>query len=84
MARVRQQCVSEGLEAALERRAPRREYARKLDGAQKARLVTVACGTPPAGRERWSLRPLADELVCLEVVDAVSHETVRRTLQQTT
>jgi hypothetical protein len=84
VARVRQQYVTEGLEAALERRPPRREYARKLDGAQEARLVAVACGTPPVGRERWSLRLLADELVRLEVVDAVSHETVRRTLQQTT
>ena len=83
VARVRQQFVAGGLEAALDRRAPRREYARKLDGEREARLVAVACGAPPAGRERWSLRLLADELVRLEVVDAVSHETVRRTLQQT-
>jgi len=84
VARVRQQFVAEGLEAALDRRAPRREYARKLDGAQEAHLVAVACGTPPEGYARWSLRLLADELVRLEVVDTVSHETVRRTLKQTT
>jgi transposase len=84
VARVRQQFVAEGLAAALDRRAPRREYPRKLDGEREARLVAVACGTPPAGHERWSLRLLADELVRLEVVEAVSHETVRRTLQQTT
>jgi len=84
VARVRQQFVAEGLEAALDRRAPRREYARKLDGAQEAHLVAVVCGTPPEGRARWSLRLLADELVRLEVVDAVSHETVRQTLKQTT
>ena len=84
VARVRQQFAAEGLEAALDRRAPRREYARKLDGEREARLVAVACGTPPEGRTRWSLRLLADELVRLEVVDTVSHETVRRTLQQTT
>ena len=83
VARVRQQFVAEGLEAALDRRAPRREYARKLDGEREARLVAVACGAPPAGYERWSLRLLADELVRLEVVDTVSHETVRQTLQQT-
>jgi hypothetical protein len=82
-ARVRQQFVAEGLEAALDRRAPRREYARKLDGEREARLVAVACSAPPTGYERWSLRLLADELVRLEVVEAVSHETVRRTLQQT-
>ncbi len=83
VARVRQHYVAEGLEAALDRRAPRREYARKLDGAQEAHLVALACGAPPTGRERWSLRLLADELVRLEVVDAVAHETVRQTLQQT-
>ena len=83
VARVRQQYVTEGLGAALHRRMPAREYVRALDGAAEARLIAVACGTPPAGRQEWSLRLLADELVRLEVVDAVSHETVRRTLQQT-
>jgi hypothetical protein len=83
VARVRQQFVAEGLDAALDRRAPRREYARKLDGEQEAHLIALTCGTPPEGRARWSLRLLADELVRLEVVDAVSYETVRQTLQQT-
>jgi len=83
VARVRQQFVAEGLEAALDRRAPRREYTRKLDGEREAHLVALTCGTPPEGHTRWSLRLLADELVRLEVVDTVSHETVRQTLQQT-
>jgi len=83
VARVRRQCLEEGLDAALNRRAPRREYARKLGGAQEARLVAVACSAPPPGRERWSLRLLADELVRLEVVERVSYETVRQALQQT-
>lgn len=83
VARVRQQYVAEGLDAALRRRLPAREYPRALDGAAEARLIAVACGTPPAGRQEWSLRLLADELVRLEVVEAVSHETVRRTLKQT-
>ncbi len=83
VARVRQQFVAEGLDAALDRRAPRREYARKLDGEQEAHLIALTCGTPPSGRARWSLRLLADELVRLEVVDTVSYETVRQTLQQT-
>jgi hypothetical protein len=83
VARVRQQYVAEGLDAALQRRMPAREYPRALDGAAEARLVAVACGAPPAGRQEWSLRLLADELVRLEVVEAVSYETVRRTLKQT-
>jgi hypothetical protein len=83
VARVRQQYVTEGLEAALKRRMPAREYARALDGAAEAHLVALACGAPPTGREHWSLRLLARELVRLEVVEAVSYETVRRTLAQT-
>ncbi len=83
VARVRQQYVTEGLEAALQRRMPQRVYPRKLDGEAEARLIAVACGTPPPGQTRWSLRLLADELVRLEVVEAVSYETVRRALKQT-
>ena len=83
VARVRRAYVSAGLEAALARKAPGRVDERKLDGAAEAHLVAVACSPPPAGRERWTLRLLAEELVRLEVVGAVSHETVRRTLQQT-
>jgi hypothetical protein len=83
VARVRRACVDDGMDAALTRKRPDRVYARKLDGASEAHLVAVACSHPPAGRERWTLRLLADALVRLEVVPAVSHETVRRTLQQT-
>jgi len=81
--RVRQQFVEEGLEAALERRRARRDYRRKLDGHGEARLVAVACSQPPAGRSRWTLRLLAEQLVVLEVVDQVSHECVRQTLKKT-
>ena len=81
--RVRRQFVAEGLAATLARKRPDRVYAPALDGAAEAHLVALACSAPPAGRERWTLRLLADELVRLEVVGAVSHETVRRTLQQT-
>jgi hypothetical protein len=79
VARVRRAYVSGGLEAALARKAPDRVYERKLDGAAEAHLVALACTPPPAGRARWTLRLLADELVRLDVVDAVSYETVRRT-----
>jgi transposase len=83
ISRVRKQFVEAGLEAALNRRAPRREYPRKLDGEQEARLVALACGAPPTGRARWSLRLLADKLVELEVVEAVSYQTVGRLLKKT-
>ncbi len=83
VARIRQQYVTAGMEVALNRRAPTREYGRKLDGAQEARLIALACGKPPEGVERWTLRLLADKLVELEVVDDVSYQTVRRVLKKT-
>ena len=83
VARVRRAYVGAGLEAALARKAPARIYPRTFDGVAEAHLVAVACSDPPAGHERWTLRLLADERIRLEVVPAVSHETVRRTFQQT-
>lgn len=84
VARVRRQLVEQGLEAALNRRPPRREYRRKLDGAQEAHLIALACSAPPAGHGRWSLRLLADKLVELAVVEDISYQTVRRVLKKTT
>jgi hypothetical protein len=83
VSRVRKQYVQQGLAAALNRRPPVREYRRKLDGAQEARLVALSCSEPPTGQARWSLRLLADKLVELEVVEAVSYQTVRRVLEKT-
>jgi hypothetical protein len=83
VSRVRKQYVEEGLQAALNRRPPNREYHRKLDGEQEARLVALACSEPPEGQARWSLRLLADKMVELEVVDDLSYQTVRRTLKKT-
>ena len=80
---MRKQYVEEGLEAALNRRTPNREYHRKLNGEQEARLIALACSEPPEGQARWSLRLLADRLVELEVVDDLSYQTVRRTLKKT-
>ena len=83
VARVRKTYVSDGLAAALHRKAPDREYHRKLDGAQEAHLIAIACSTPPEGHQRWTLRLLAKRVVALDLVDTVSHETVRQVLKQT-
>jgi transposase len=84
ISRVRKQYVEQGLEAALNRRPPTREYVRKLDGVQEAKLIALACAKPPKGQARWSLRLLADKLVELEIVEeAVSYQTVRRLLKKT-
>jgi transposase len=83
ISRVRKQFVEEGLEAALNRRTTRRVYRPKLDGEQEARLIALACGKPPAGQARWTLRLLADKAVELEITDSLSYQTVRRTLKKT-
>ena len=81
--RVRKQFVEEGFEAALERRQPRRQYRRKLDGDGEAHLIALACQAPPEGRSRWTLRLLAERMVALEQVDHLSYETVRQVLKKT-
>ena len=82
--RIRQAFVEEGLEEALYRKKPTGRQYRKLDGAEEARLIAVACSKPPGGRARWTLQLLADKLVELEIVDSISRECVRNTLKKTT
>jgi transposase len=77
--RLRQRLVEEGLEAALSRRPSSQQRVPKLDGAKEARLIAIACSSPPEGRARWTLKLLADQLVELDIVDDISSETVRQT-----
>ena len=81
--RVRQRFVEQGLEAALARKPQDRpSRQRTLDGRAEARLIALACSTPPDGRRGWTMRLLADKLVELEVVPTISDETVRRSLKK--
>ena len=81
--RVRKQFVEDGLDASLSRRASSRVYARTLDGDGEAHVIALACQKPPEGRSRWTLRLLADRMVQLHYVDAVSKDTVARVLKKT-
>jgi hypothetical protein len=83
VARVRQRFVEQGLDAALVPKPTARVYERRLDGAGEARLVKLACSAPPDGRNRWTLQLLADRMVALGHVEAMSYETVRRALKKT-
>jgi len=79
----RKQAVEGGPLSVLERK-PRSDIGRtKLCGEGEARLVQLACSQAPAGYARWSLRLLADKLVELEVVDSISHESVRGVMKKT-
>jgi hypothetical protein len=81
--RLRQRFVEEGLQAALRTyRTGTRTYERKLDGAQEAHLIALACSAPPEGQARWTLRLLAQRMVELAYVDTLSYETVRQTLKK--
>lgn len=85
VARVRQQFVTQGLQAAINRKSqPPRPDKVKIKGDVEQKLVQLACGDPPRGRCHWLLQLLADELVVLGLVDAVSTETVRLALKKTT
>lgn len=80
--RLRKRYVQEGLEAALGRHKRSRDRSSVLDGEGEARLVAIACSDPPDGYARWTLRLLSDELQRREVVQSISHETVRRVLKK--
>ena len=79
--RIRQKFIEGGLKFALNER-PRVGGAKKLDSKGEALLIATACSEPPDGRCRWTLQLLADRMVQLKVVDSLSDETVRRTLQK--
>jgi transposase len=81
---IRKRLVTEGLALALDgkkRQEPPTPC--KLDGEAEAKLIAMRLGKPPAGYGHWTLQLLADEMVALEVVDSISHETVRKTLKKT-
>lgn len=81
---VRERLVTEGLDATLNRK--RRDTPptpKLLDGQQEAEVIALRLGAPPPGFSRWTLRLLAQQVVALEIVESISHETVRRTLKKT-
>jgi transposase-like protein len=78
----RKRAVEHGPMAVLRRKRRTPTGVPKLGGEAEARLTALACSQPPKGVSRWSLRPLAGRLAELEVVDSVSHETVRRALKK--
>ena len=80
---VRKTFVEQGLEVALQRKKPDREYEHVLDGEGEAHLIALTCSEPPSGRKRWSLRLLRDRFVKLGHVDEISYETIRRALKKT-
>lgn len=80
---TRKRCVLEGFDAALEHKKPSTPPTALLDGEQQAQIIATRLGPPPKGYSKWTLRLLARKVVELEIVDSVSHETVRKMLKKT-
>ena len=80
---VRQTLVTEGFDIALEgRKRATPPRLKRLDGEQEAKLIALRLGEPPKGFANWSLRLLANQAVALDIVESVSHETVRQALKK--
>lgn len=82
---IRKRYSEQGLDATIGRK--RREtppVEPKITGDVEAKIIALACSTPPTGRSRWSLRLLADKAVELQYIDSISHEAVGRLLKKRT
>ena len=79
---VRKRFSEQGIEAALQRKQPDREYARSLDGEAEAHLIALACSQAPKGYTRWTLRLLKKGMEEKRYVESISHETIRTTLKK--
>src|SRR5262245_58906793 len=74
--------LKKGFEAALYRKPVTNAHRRKITGDEEAHLIALYCNQVPEDHERWTLRMLADKMVELDIIDSVSHETIRRTLKK--
>ena len=81
--RVRQRLVEEGLEQAINPRPQNSSKLKKIDGETEAHLIALACSETPTGYHRWTLRLLAEQMVVLEYVESISHESIRQVLKKT-
>lgn len=80
---IRERLVTGGFEVVLDGKAKSRARGKVLDGEQEAKIIALRLGQPPKGFANWTLRLLAARAVALEIVESVSHETLRRTLKKT-
>lgn len=80
--RVRHRFVTDGLDTALEEK-PRPGRPVKFTPTDRAKITAIACSDPPQGRNKWSLRLMADKLVELDLVEEISYQTVKRVLKKT-
>ena len=80
--RLRKRLVEHGLDAVMEHGNRGAYRPKKLDGVAEAHLIAIACSSAPQGRNRWTVRLLAEEMVSLGIVDSCSKSTVHNTLKK--
>lgn len=81
---VRERLVTEGFEVTLNGKVRLEPPRQKLmSGEQEAELIAMRLGAPPAGYGNWTLQLLKNQMIALEIVDTISHETIRKTLKKT-
>jgi predicted hydrolase (HD superfamily) len=76
---LKKRFVEEGFDAAVYRKPVTNVHRRNMTGDEEAHLIALFCRQAPEGHERWTLRMLADKMVEFDIVDSVSHETIRQT-----
>jgi transposase len=81
--RLRRRCVERGIDAALEHGNRGSYRVKALDGEAEAHVIALACGEPPAGRNRWTLELLADRAVVLGITESCSKSSLHRALKKT-
>ncbi len=81
--RLRKRLVEHGLDAAMDHGNRGAHRVKKLDGVAEAHLIAIACSSAPEGRNRWTVRLLADAMVSLGIVDSVGKSTIHKTLKKT-
>ena len=82
VARLRERLVERGFDQTLEHGNRGSYRAKAFDGEAEAHVIALACGAPPAGRNRWTLRLLADQAVALDITPSCSKSSLQRTLKK--
>lgn len=77
---IREAYWTQGLKCLYEKPRPGRPCL--IDGDIEAKIVTIACSDPPKGRERWTIRLIAERLVSLDCIKDISHQGVYKRLKK--
>jgi transposase len=79
---IRRRYSQGGIEHAINEEA-RSGQPPRFAGKLTAKITAIACSNPPEGHARWSLRLLADHIIELDIVESISHQSVKNILKKT-